>query len=240
MTKLIILLFAAGLITCSQSQTRIFYQISTYDDPGFANRISDHKQSLKRLSDAGVFSNLSSKLTNSLSEVHKNFFRGNPDYEVISFSRGDLFQNQREDHVFVVYDKKSLKLIIIVYDEKTNRYCELYRGVQVENGLLAAECNFGHTYTLDYQLASEIIYLEETLVMQPDILMNLNLCKITDISRDNTFILDRGCFSNQVPKTDFSSSLCIATSSVYNNWECMRYDKTKELFIIFYGQAFAD
>jgi hypothetical protein len=110
----------------------------------------------------------------------------------------------------------------------------------VENGLEAADCNYNTFGTLDYQLADEILYREADLRKKPERYMENTACKIADISKDETFILKSGCFSRKTPTADLSKSLCIATSFVYNNWECLRYDKKTNSFLIFYGQAFAD
>ena len=122
----------------------------------------------------------------------------------------------------------------------TNKYLELFRGIKVENGLKDANCNYCTFGSLDYQLADEIVYQEEYLIKKPESYLDSPSCKITDISKDEDFVLKSGCFSKKVSKSNLSNSLCIATSSVYNNWECLKYDKTTNTFLIFYGQAFAD
>ena len=216
------------------------HQISTYDNPEFSTRLTSHKESLKRLSDKSVFSIIHNKLMSALTENHKEYFKTKLDYELLSFAKGDLFQNYRDDYAFVVYDKKTLKLSIIVYNGLINYYFELFRDLKIENGLESADCNYNSYFTLDYLLAVEIIYQEEYLIKNPESYLESPPCKITDISKDNDFILESGCFSIKMSETNLSNSLCIATSSVYNNWECLKYDKSKNIFLIFYGQAFAD
>jgi hypothetical protein len=68
------------------------------------------------------------------------------------------------------------------------------------------------------------------------------MAKLVDITDDETFVLSDGCFSNKLSKNKISGfkSLCISTDSVYNNWECLKYDETRDIFILFYSQAFAD
>jgi hypothetical protein len=216
------------------------YQTSTYDSPEFAAQLTRHKESLKQLSDKSVFSIIHNKLISTLPENHKEYFKTKLDYELLSIAKGDLFQNNRDDYTFLVYDKKNLRLSILVYNELTKKHFELFRDIKIENGLESADCNYRAFGTLDYQLADEIIYQKEYLIKKPESYLESTPCKIVDLSKDGDFVLKSGCFSKKVSKTNLSNSLCIATSSVYNNWECLKYDKSKDIFFIFYGQAFAD
>jgi len=216
------------------------YLTSTYDNPEFANKLISHRESLKQLSDKKVFSHINAKLTETLIEKHQEYFKTKVDYELLSVAKGDLFQESKNDFVFIVYDKKNQRVSILVYNEMTNKYLELFRGIKVENGLKDANCNYCTFGSLDYQLADEIVYQEEYLIKKPESYLDSPSCKITDISKDEDFVLKSGCFSKKVSKSNLSNSLCIATSSVYNNWECLKYDKTTNTFLIFYGQAFAD
>jgi hypothetical protein len=75
---------------------------------------------------------------------------------------------------------------------------------------------------------------------KPESYLESSPYKIADISKDKDFVLESGCFSKKVSKSNLSNSLCIATSSVYNNWECLKYNKATNTFLIFYAQAFAD
>lgn len=217
------------------------YEISTYDDAAFVNKLISHKESLKQLSDKKVFSIINDKLTQTLSEKHQEYFKTMVDYELLSITKGDLFQaNSVNDYAFMVYDKKNQRVSVLVYNQTTNKYFELYRDIKVENGLKTANCNYYAFGTLDYQLANEVVYQNEYLIKKPESYLESTPCKITDILKDKTFILKSGCFSNKVSKTNLLNSLCIATSSTYNNWECLKYDKASNTFLIFYGQAFAD
>lgn len=216
------------------------YLTSTYDNPKFDDRLINHRESLKRLSDKNVFFTIDSNLKQALTEKHQQFFKSKDEYELIFVAKGDLFQENREDNAFVVYDKKNQRVAILVYNKMTDKYSELYRDLKVENGFENANCNYGAFGTLDYQLANEIVYQEEYLFKKPEKYLESTPCKIADISKDEDFILKSGCFSKKTPKDNLSNSLCIATSSVYNNWECLKYDKQTNTFLIYYGQAFAD
>jgi hypothetical protein len=213
------------------------YQISTYDNPQFAP-IAQHKEELKQLSDNGVFKTIHAKLVSTLIKKHQDYFRNKNSYELLSFAKGDLFQHEKDDYVFVIYDKERMRILDVVYDELKNKYSELYRDIKIKDLLKSADCN--HNADLDYDLGGEIIYQAEYLVKNPESYLESPPCKITDLSKDETFIVKDGCLSKKVSKTNLKNSLCIATSSVYNNWKCLKYDSTKNEFYIYYAQAFAD
>lgn len=214
------------------------YLISTYDDP--TNNLDQHASSLKELSDNSVFETIHDSLVLTLDKEHQDYFNSNSRYRLINSSSGDLFQNVKEDYCFIVYDNKLTRVSILLYDGLQNNYFELFRDINVKNGLKNVDCNYGAYGTLDYQLADELIYQREYLIKNPLMQIgNLN-CKITDLSKDEDFVLESGCFAKGYSAVQRSNSLCIPTSSVYNNWECLTYNKTKKEFVIFYGQAFAD
>jgi hypothetical protein len=224
-----------GKITSSHD-----YDTSTFDNARLASTIEQERESLKQLADKKVFSTVHKNLILSVSEVHREYFNSKFDYELLAFAKGDLFQNNGDDYAFVVYDNKNVRISFLVYNEQTNKYSELYRDIKIENGLQSADCNYGAFGTLDYQLAGEIIYQQEYLLEKPESYLESAPCKITDLSKDETFALESGCFSKQISNTHLSNSLCISTSAVYNNWECLKYDKSTNTFVIYYGQAFAD
>lgn len=223
----------------SQLKT-VEFQTSTYENPEFADEVSKHKASLKSLSDLGVFSAIHTTLIQKLTPKHKDYFKSKPDYELLASAKGNLFRENKTDYGFIVYDKKNQRVSILVYRENTNTYAELFRELKVENGLENADCNYSSFGTIDYQLAGEIIYQEESLVKKPENYLESSPIKITDIAKNEDFFLKEGCFSKKVSKKDTANSLCIATSCVYNNWEALRYNETNNSFVIFYGQAFAD
>lgn len=211
---------------------------SPYDNP--SNNLDEHISSLKELSDSAVFNTTHASVILTLDKKHENYFNSNSDYQIIYSSSGDLFQNEREDNVFIVYDKKHSRVSILVYDQLQNRYSELFRDIQVKNALENTDCNYGTYGALDYQVADNLIYQRDYLIKDPLKQIEYTNCKIVDITKDEDFILDSGCFAKGFAAGGRYKSLCIPTSSVYNNWECLTYDKSKNEFIIFYGQAFAD
>ncbi|MEN2399921.1 hypothetical protein GKZ90_0009045 [Flavobacterium sp. MC2016-06] len=219
----------------------IHYQISIYDNAKFKDEIKDHKESLKKLSEKKLFLNIHNKLIQKLTVEQQSFFNTNSNYELLAVAEGNLFEENSNDLVFIVYDKENVKISILTYNGITSKYAILYEDIKVENGLENANCGSYSFGTLDYQIAEEfLIYKEETLVKNLDSYLEYSPVKITDLSKDEKFLLKDGCFAKKVSRTNLANTLCLATSSVYNNWECLRYNKTNNTFLIFYSQAFAD
>lgn len=217
------------------------YQISVFDDPKFTDRILSTRENLKQLSDKKLFSNVSAKLTAKLNEKQNQFFKTNADYELLSFAKGSIFEKNSEDYIFIVYDTKNNRTKILLFNAIANTYAELYKDIKVENGLENADCGSYSFGTLDYQFANEhLIANEDAITINPEYFLETPPVKITDISKDEDFLLKDGCFSKKTSKTNLENTVCISTSSVYNNWECLRYDKTNNTFLVFYSQAFAD
>jgi hypothetical protein len=220
-----------------QADSRENYQTSTYDT--HRGDLEDHKRSLKELSDSSVFSTIHHQLLSELDSTSRTYFSARPDYEVMNLTHGDLFQNGKDENAFIVYDKKHLRVSILIQNTLSNTYSELYRDIKVKNGLENADCNYGAFGTLDYQFASELIYQRDYLIKKPESHLEYPTFKIVDITKDEDFALDDGCFAPSFSRQK-PTSLCISTSAVYNNWECLTYDKSKNEFVISYGQAFAD
>lgn len=219
------------------------YQISEFDNLSSKSTLR-LKEDLKKLANENLFIKTHSKLEKKLPEKHQEYFRENTNYNLIYTTYGNLFNENKNDYVFVVYDNKNIRISILMYNEQINKYGELFRDVKVENGLENANCNYGYTGTVDSNLAEEFIQVSPgyfTHSIMKDNLDEIPLpCKIVNIANDDDMILEDGCFSSKVSKQNKVNSLCIATSFVYNNWECLQYNKKTNTFLIFYGQAFAD
>jgi hypothetical protein len=211
---------------------------STYNNASHDLRY--HRAVLKELSDSGVFSSIHAQLFSDLDDQHRKYFEARPNYALLYSTPGDLFQNGMQDHAFIVYDKRHSRVSILVYDYSKNLYSELFRDMHVKNGLDSTNCNYGAFGTLDYQVAEELIYQRSYLMKRPENHLKYMACKVVTIANDEDLILDEGCFAKNFSADYKSTVYCIPTSSVYNNWECLTYDKTTNSFIIFYGQAFAD
>lgn len=210
---------------------------SVYDNPG--DHVQQQQARLKELSDSSVFTVINSKLFETLNKDHQGFFAAHPDYNVVCTFSGDLFHNNTTGSVFIVYDNRNVRITFLTFDESTKKYSELYRDIKVKNELNDANCNYSAFGTLDYQFANELIW-EQDLIKKPERFLEYPHGKIADINNDSDMILESGCFSKSFEPTAGLKSLCLPTSFVYNNWECLMYDRPSNSFVIFYGQAFAD
>lgn len=217
------------------------FLLSTYDDPKQKERIEDHLNALQRLSDAGVFNQIHQKSLLSLPSEQQSYFKLNPHYFVLCADKGDLFHNGKTDYAFVVYDGKNNRFSILIFNKLKNEYAELYRNLKVENGLKDADCGYYSQFgTHDYIIADELIYRENYLIKNPESFLEYPTCKISNMKQDPDLILKEGCFSKKVDKSKLPVVLSLATSDVYNNWECLQYEPKTNSFCIIYGQAFAD
>jgi len=229
------------IVAKNSKSDSVDYEISTYDNPKVADQVINQKESLRELSEKKIFFDIHTKLLQKLTEEQQSFFRKNPDYELLSVAKGNLFQENGNDFAFIVFDKKKVKISIVVYNAATSKHALLFQDIKVVNGLKNEDCGSYSFGTFDYQFANDFfIYNKEYLEKSTQSYLEYSNLKITDISKDEGFILDQGCFSKKVSKTNLANTLCIATSSVYSNWDCLRYDKTNNTFLIFYTQAFAD
>jgi hypothetical protein len=237
-TQLSILIFLQFGLQC-QGQLNKF-QTSVYDDPKYESVIERQRKSLKGLDDNEIFDKLQSKILPNLPKKHQEYFKSNSALKLISSKSGDIYSNNKTDFAFVVFDRNNIRISVIIYNELTNKYKELYRGIKVLNNLLQKDCYHSAFRTLDYQIGNEIIYSED---LRKDYnKFKWEIIKITNITKDKDFVISKSCNAiNELGiHANVSNSLCISTSFVYNNWECLKYDKEKDLFILYYRQAFAD
>ena len=157
------------------------YDSSTYDRPQFADITANHRIKLKHLSEKNVFSRIGTKLTQLLISKYKDYFKANTNYELLSFAKGDLFRENKNDCAFIVYDKKNQRVTILVYRDMMNKYFELYRDIKIKNGLKPAKCNYSAFGTLDYQISDEIVIQSEYLLKNPLSYLENTALKIVDI-----------------------------------------------------------
>jgi hypothetical protein len=197
-------------------------------------------EGLKELSDSNIFSIRHAHSISRLDSIHQIYFAEKLEYDLLFYSNGDLFQNGRDDYAFIIYDKLNHLISISFYNDLTKDYSLLYQDLRVENGIKPDDCDYYTTERLDYQIASELVWLKESLIKNPESLSEYSICKIGDITENQDIVIKHGCISENYNLSDSISSLCLATSLIYNNWECMRYEKERNVLIIFYGQAFAD
>lgn len=222
-----------------KAEKKVFV-LSTYDDPEQKERIDNHLSGLQRLSDLGIFNQIHQKVLLSLPVEQQNYFTSNPHYSALCSSKGDLFHNGKTDYAFVVYDEINNRFSVLTYNKLENKYAELYRDLKIENGLDDANCNYSQFGTLDYILADEFIYQEDYLIKKPEGYLEYPTCTISHMKQNADLILKKGCFAKKLNKAKLPVVLSIATSSVYNNWECLQYEPETNSFRIIFGQAFAD
>jgi hypothetical protein len=139
----------------------------------------------------------------------------------------------------MVYSKQGKRLGFLLYDEQADRYRVLYDSIQVEDGLDSQECNY-RCGRLDDNLAEEMVAQAGYFVKDPSSFEENKQLKITDITKDADIEIKNGCLSKKATKADFKNVLCITTSYIYNSWKCLRYDKTKDAFVIFFHQTYSD
>ncbi|MNI36421.1 hypothetical protein D3C73_904690 [compost metagenome] len=155
-------------------------------------------------------------------------------------TKGDIFENKGNDLAYIVYDKEKYQIEILLFDQKNKRFKTLYRDVQVSNLLRQSDCYYANG-TVDYNIGAELIYQEDYIrSSQSNYLIDENTFLIDNISTNNIFDLKRGCLSRDFPTNAMANTLCIPTSSVYANYQCLKYNKTKAVFEIYFSQEFAD
>lgn len=219
---------------------RIKTQVSTFDDVAQEEMAIDLQKKLAAMAKKNAFQAVHTKLMAKLSTAHQNYFKTNANYLVIAAQTGALFTDGSKDAAFAVYDKTNQRISFVLFQEKTNAYGELFRDWQVRNGLEDVDCSYGAAGTLDYQLAQEIVMAPEFIANYSDTFIEESPLKITNINKDEMFVIDQGCQETDLKLVTIKNTLAISTSGSYNNWECLRYDATNNTFVIFYGQAFAD
>ncbi|WP_286860637.1 MULTISPECIES: hypothetical protein [Sphingobacterium] len=213
---------------------------STYANPRTEETANQQRQQLVKLADEGLFEKLHLKLLKDLAENQKNYFESHTNLDLLAHTNGDIFGNKENDVAYVVYDKEKHQIEIILFDQQSKRFKTLYRDVHVSNLLQQSDCYYTNG-TIDYSIAAELIYQEDYIrSSQSNYLIDDKAFSIDDISKNNNIDLKRGCLSKDFSKNSMANTLCIPTSSVYANYQYLKYNKTKEIFEIYFSQEFAD
>lgn len=226
--------------TVKNSETFQKFEESTYDRTDVKDRIENHQSALASLSENGIFKSISDPLLKKLSTKHEQYFLAHPEYELLSIAKGSLTADEKNDRVFVIFNNSESIITILIYQAEKDLYRELYRTVKVLNGLEDAGCNYGAFGTLDYQMGEEIIDQKEFLEKNVGQFFEAVPIIMNGLKEDENFAPDHGCFSKGMGITKKVRFVAIPTSQIYNNWECLTYQKESDSFLIFYGQAFAD
>ncbi|WP_367210114.1 hypothetical protein [Sphingobacterium sp. R2] len=213
---------------------------SSYDSPRFADRTKEQTQQLMKMNNEGLFDKLHRKLTTALSADQKDYFLGHPNLAVLAIAKGNIFANGSGDLGYILYNKDNHRIEITLFDHKSNTYNTLYKELKVVNTLQNLDCSssFG---SLDYLVASELIYQKHYIRLNnSNYLIDDNSFNVTDISTNKNFDLQQGCLNKKFSKEAMANSLCVPTSSVYANFQCLKYNKKKQIFEIYFSQEFAD
>lgn len=226
--------------TSNDGEIVLKFEESTYDRTDLKDRIENHRSALASLSENGIFKSISDRLLKELSAKHEQYFSDHPEYELLSVAKGSLTADEKNDRVFIVFDTSQSIITILIYQAEKDLYRELYRTVKVENGLEDAGCNYGAFGTLDYQMGEEIIYHQEFLEKNIGQFLEAESLVLNSLKGDENFAPEEGCFSKGMDTIKKVRFVAIPTSQIYNNWECLTYQKESDSFLIFYGQAFAD
>lgn len=224
------------------------YEVSTYFNPEFSDRVVEYKDAMKNFKDEKGLDFIHKEKLSELPAMIREYFSKQTELKILDFAFGDIFGNRKKDYVFVVFDTGSTIAGIIVYNSGTNKYSVLFRTMNVIRMLDDEACDYSIFGTLDYIIGSGI--RQNIKVFTEDYKgYGAHFCKCLDITKDSAdghkrgdFVLDRGCYAKGFSKKNVGGfdAICISTDQTYNDWECLKYDKTLGAFIIFYGQAFAD
>ncbi|CAM3858634.1 MULTISPECIES: hypothetical protein [Sphingobacterium] len=213
---------------------------SIYANPRTEETANQQRQQLVKLADEGLFEKLHLKLLKDLVENQKKYFESHTNLDLLAYTSGDIFSNKENDFAYVAYNKEKYQIEIILFDQKNKRFKILYRDVHVSNLLRQSDCYYTNG-TIDYSIAAELIYQEDYIrSSHSNYLIDDKAFSVENIATNHIFDLKQGCLSKDFPTKAMANSLCIPTSSVYANYQCLKYNKTKELFEIYFTQEFAD
>jgi hypothetical protein len=244
---LMIVLIALGLLASDSVSSDVNVnknlEESTYDIPKYKSDIVRQQKKLSELEKHEVFDIIHNHYFSKLTSEHQEFFNKHKGYKILSFESAALLAPKNRDFAFIVYDSMDKRIKILIYDGSHQRFKQLYKDIKIIDGLSESNCGFWRFGSNDYIIGEELYYLRGLLKKKPlQFVKDIDILKCRIISEDDWFVLERGCFESGYDKDNVNTftSLCLATDYVYNNWDCLRYDKKQNLFILFYGQAFAD
>ena len=219
------------------------YQVSTYHTPQYKSDIARQQKKLSELEKHKVFDIIHNYHFSKIASETKGFFNKHKGYKILSFKSAALLAPKNRDFAFIVYASVDKSIKIIIYDGGQKRFKQLYKDIKIIDGLSKSNCGFYQFGSNDYIIGQILAYQKNTLKKEPlNFVKHVDILKCRDISEDDTFVLERGCYESGYVKDNVNpfAALCLATDSVYNNWDCLRYDPKQNLFVRFYGQAFAD
>jgi len=155
------------------------YEATSQISTEYEDRI---RQGLKELSDSNVFSIRHAYSISKLDSIQQVYFTEKPEYELLFHSKGDLFQNNLNDYVFIIYDKLNQWILISLYNDLKKDYLIVYQDLKVEYGIHSDECDYYTSRSLDFQIGNELIWLKDSFINNPESLSEYSMCEITDIT----------------------------------------------------------
>lgn len=224
----------------SSEATKAAIDTSMYTNPRFAQQTDRQREQLHKLAHAGIFDPIHLNMSDGLAASQAEYFQHHRNLLILAQAKGDIFGNGLSDRAYILYDKDRQQVDILFYDQKNASFKFLYRDINVSNTLRQSDCFYAST-TLDYVIADELIYQEDYMHLnKSNYLIDDHGFSIDNIAVDKQFDLKRGCLNKDFSRQDMSNTVCIPTSSVYANYQCLKYNRTKQIFEIYFSQEFAD
>jgi hypothetical protein len=225
-------------IQCKLIKNELNEVESTYNDPDPSKPVfvETQRAQLNALLEKGVFDKAHAGIITQLNKNHAAFFEEQKNYKIIAVATGPILMSDKLDSFYITYDTLKQKIVFLFYSSSQNAFKTLYDQIPVIDDLAEVNDRYRYAGTNDYIIGELISDNHDNHFNHSD------LCKIADISKDETFVLERGVFAKGYSKNDpvHLISLCLSLDLTYNNWECFYYDKRRTAFVKYYGQAFSD
>ncbi|WP_268124516.1 hypothetical protein [Roseivirga pacifica] len=228
-----------SLVLSSVDTLSIQYEVSNFEDPSFNDFTINTKKRIIDLAKDSVFLKIHTSISKKIDSAIVSHFDSR-NQQILSYTSGSLFSQNSEDFAFTVFDTENSQIALVVFNENLNEYYEVYRNLKVINDLKKTECGRYLRQTLDNIVASEIAYQGVQLTNQPLTYTRDPKIKIANLNDDSDLLPEYGCISDERLIGQEFNSLCFATSTAYNNWQCLLFDPADKLLRLYYRQAFAD
>jgi hypothetical protein len=173
------------------------FQISTYDAYQYKSDIAYQQKKFWALEKHKVFDIIHNHHFLKIAFEPQDFFNKHKEYKILSFATADLFTHKNRDFAFVVYDSMDKRIKILIYDGGQKRFKQLYEDIKIIDGLAKSNCGFYQFGSNDYKIGQILVYLKNTLKKEPlNFVEHVDILKCRDITEDDTFVLERGCFES--------------------------------------------
>ena len=202
------------------------------------NDAANVKNALIDLNQKGVFSTLHKENIATLSNEHQSYFKNNPQFDLLRYTQGNIFLNDKKDAAFVVYHKNEARVAIVLFNESENTYGELYAQYPVVNELKDVQLPYAYQGTLVYVLGSTLMNIGMLLEGYPLGFLNREPAPVSvyNIAKDPEFKgLKLGNLSKNIQKADVKSCLCVEIDISDFSLECLQYNADKKAFMLIYS-----